>query len=304
MGQEFHVIRCCTCQSFQVQQVKKINKWSCKLCGQKQTLMKEFGRGSGSDCRRHVQKLNAMRGAAMEEQEQHTWSLWKQVEAERQDVPQQHDQVRPTGSSRWSKYLDTPEEAEPEEDEVEENVLMDRQQLHRDKMIDRSVKLKRKRMKDTTESWRPEHDITDETPEQTNWSSLEMKPVQTSMRNTSAPSENHTSPPRKKSGSSGSVSRWACFLRSDCQEEGEEPSVSGRSQPVGGAESLSCCDIISGRSQLVGGAASLSCSDIISGRSQPVGGAASLSCSDIISQASSLPASSMFDSGEDFSLDF
>uniref|UniRef100_A0A3Q3MFP9 MRN complex-interacting protein N-terminal domain-containing protein n=1 Tax=Mastacembelus armatus TaxID=205130 RepID=A0A3Q3MFP9_9TELE len=41
--------------------------WSCKLCGEKQSLLKEFGCGSGPDCRQHVQKLNAMRGAMMEE---------------------------------------------------------------------------------------------------------------------------------------------------------------------------------------------------------------------------------------------
>uniref|UniRef100_A0A8C4DR63 MRN complex-interacting protein N-terminal domain-containing protein n=1 Tax=Dicentrarchus labrax TaxID=13489 RepID=A0A8C4DR63_DICLA len=56
--------------------VKKANRWSCKLCGEKQSLLKEFGRGSGADCRRHVQKLNAMRGVVMEEQEHNTWSLW------------------------------------------------------------------------------------------------------------------------------------------------------------------------------------------------------------------------------------
>uniref|UniRef100_A0A3P8QE71 MRN complex-interacting protein N-terminal domain-containing protein n=1 Tax=Astatotilapia calliptera TaxID=8154 RepID=A0A3P8QE71_ASTCA len=51
-------------------------KWSCKLCGEKQSLLKEFGRGNAADCRRHVQKLNAMRGAMMEEQERRSWSLW------------------------------------------------------------------------------------------------------------------------------------------------------------------------------------------------------------------------------------
>ncbi|KAG7218139.1 hypothetical protein INR49_020590 [Caranx melampygus] len=35
----------------------------------------EFGRGSGADCRRHVQKLNAMRGAMIEKQEHNMWSL-------------------------------------------------------------------------------------------------------------------------------------------------------------------------------------------------------------------------------------
>ncbi|XP_054453136.1 MRN complex-interacting protein-like [Anoplopoma fimbria] len=306
MVQEFNVLRCFSCQSFQVQQVKKVTRWSCKLCGEKQSLLKEFGRGSGADCRRHVQKLNAMRGAMMEEQEHNTWSLWKQVEADREDVPEKQDQLRQTGSSRWSKYLDTPEEAEPEEED-EEDVLMDffTQQLHDNSMIDR------KRMKRWTDgggadSW---------TPEQTN--SLMMKPVKKtslnhtsppsenhtrtrslnltsppsenhtrtrslnhtrslnlsppsenhtrtrslnhtsppsenhtrtrSLNHTSPPSENHTSPPRKKSlyspsVSSGPVSRWACFLPSDCHE-GAGPSISGRGQSVGGAVSLSCDDI-------------------------------------------------------------
>ncbi|KAK5896443.1 hypothetical protein CesoFtcFv8_009605 [Champsocephalus esox] len=123
MAQEFLVLRCFTCQSFQVQQVKKVTKWTCTLCGEKQSLLKEFGRGSGADCRRHVQKLNAMRGAKMEDQEQHTLSLWKQ---EGEEEPE--EQV-----SSWSKYLDTPEEAGPKE----EDVLMDSQQLHDNGMIDR-----------------------------------------------------------------------------------------------------------------------------------------------------------------------
>ena len=43
-----------------------------------------------------------------------------------------------TQVSRWSKYLDTPQEAEPEEEEEEEgNVLMDRQQLHGSDSINR-----------------------------------------------------------------------------------------------------------------------------------------------------------------------
>ncbi|XP_044060970.1 MRN complex-interacting protein isoform X2 [Siniperca chuatsi] len=234
MVQEFHVLQCFSCQSFQVQQVKKVNRWSCKLCGEKQSLLKEFGRGSAADCRRHVQKLNAVRGAMMEEQERNTWSLWKQVEADGEDEPEEHDQVTQTQVtqtqvtqtqvtktqvSRWSKYLDTPEEAEPEEDE-EENVLMDRQQFHGNNMIDR----KRKR-RGGQDSW---------TPEQSNRSGL-MKPVRPSAT-TRTTSLNHSSHP--PSGSTGPVSSWACFLSSDCQvKEGEEPSDSGWSQSVGGAAS-------------------------------------------------------------------
>lgn len=51
----------------------------------------------------------------------------EEVEEDRDDhVSQNH-------VSRWSKYLDPPEEADPEED----NVLMDRQELHSHNMSDR-----------------------------------------------------------------------------------------------------------------------------------------------------------------------
>ncbi|XP_049898501.1 MRN complex-interacting protein [Epinephelus moara] len=349
MVQEFHVVRCFTCQSFQVQQVKKVNKWSCKLCGVKQSLLKEFGRGSGADCRRHVQKLNAMRGARMEEQEQHAWSLWEQVEAEG-ECEEEYDQVSQTQVSRWSKYLDTPEEAEPEEEE--ESVLMDRQQLHGINMTNR----KRKRR----EGWTDEGGKHSWTPEQPHCSSMK-KPVRSSATNTSpnptslnhprenhtrttslnspslnhtrstslnhprenhtrstslnhpreshtrttslnspslnhtrstslnhpreshtrtislnSPSLNHTSPSRKKSinppsVSTGPVSRWAQFLSSDCQVE-EEPSASGWSQTVVGAAPLSCNNTINEAPPFT--------------RPRPL-----------------LPASSMFESGDDFSFD-
>ncbi|XP_064811922.1 MRN complex-interacting protein-like [Oncorhynchus masou masou] len=62
MVQECNVLRCCLCQIYQVQQVTKQNKCKLRLAscvGEKQSVIKEFGRSSGVDCRRHVQKLNA-----------------------------------------------------------------------------------------------------------------------------------------------------------------------------------------------------------------------------------------------------
>jgi len=38
--QVFRVIRCYNCGTFQVEQVKKSNKWKCKLCGEAQSLKK------------------------------------------------------------------------------------------------------------------------------------------------------------------------------------------------------------------------------------------------------------------------
>lgn len=45
----------------QVHIVKKTNKWECKLCGVKQSIIQVFGNGSSKECRIHVQKLNKSR---------------------------------------------------------------------------------------------------------------------------------------------------------------------------------------------------------------------------------------------------
>ena len=62
MAQEFLVLKCFSCETFQVVQVKKTNKWTCKICNEKQSITKVYGRGNSSDCREHVQKLNLARG--------------------------------------------------------------------------------------------------------------------------------------------------------------------------------------------------------------------------------------------------
>ncbi|XP_049821904.1 uncharacterized protein LOC109605853 [Aethina tumida] len=65
MPQCFHVLRCFNCNLFQViiikhsgHQVKKIPKWICKVCGEKQSVKKVFGNGTGKECRLFVQELN------------------------------------------------------------------------------------------------------------------------------------------------------------------------------------------------------------------------------------------------------
>ncbi|XP_007542873.2 MRN complex-interacting protein isoform X1 [Poecilia formosa] len=197
MVQDFHVVRCFRCQSFQVQQVKKAKKWSCKLCGEKQSLLKEFGRGSGADCRRHVQKLNAMRGAKMEEQEAHTWSLCEQEEEEEQQQPA-GDQVRPAQVSRWSKYLDTPEE--------EKEGLEGRHHLHGNQTFSR-----KRRRPEELGGGRGDEGCT---------------PVQ--LKHTAVTSSVTSAAP------SGSGSRWGQFLSADSW--GAEHPLSGWSQPADTAE--------------------------------------------------------------------
>ncbi|XP_059202578.1 MRN complex-interacting protein [Centropristis striata] len=194
MVQEFQVLRCFTCESFQVQQVKKSSRWICKVCGEKQSLLKEFGRGSAADCRRHVQKLNAARGAKMEED---TWLLWKRTEADGED-DQPRLQVSQAQVSRWSKYLDTPEEAEPEEaepEEGEENVLMDRQQLHGNKLINSSDRKRRRTSPPSQGRTSPSSQRHISPPSQRRTSPPSQgRTSPSSQRRTSPPSQRRTSP--------------------------------------------------------------------------------------------------------------
>ncbi len=44
--------------------MKKVNKWTCKLCGEKQSLKTVIFQGSGKECRLEVQKLNGLKASA------------------------------------------------------------------------------------------------------------------------------------------------------------------------------------------------------------------------------------------------
>ncbi|KAG9346589.1 hypothetical protein JZ751_006900 [Albula glossodonta] len=124
MVQEFNVLRCFSCQTFQVHQVKKAKKWNCKMCGEKQSFIKVYGQGSGVDCRGHVQKLNSLHGELEEAESAHAWLSWK-PEAEEEDLQAEFDEHvicenQQTTGSRWNKYLEkTPEEASGEGAEEE-----------------------------------------------------------------------------------------------------------------------------------------------------------------------------------------
>ena len=41
---------------------KSTNKWTCKLCGEKQSIKQIFFKGSGKECRMQVQQLNLAKG--------------------------------------------------------------------------------------------------------------------------------------------------------------------------------------------------------------------------------------------------
>ena len=59
---------CAFCQAFQVQQVKKVAKFSCTLCGSKQSVLRVYAiSGSAKDVRGVVQRLNMARGSQAEQ---------------------------------------------------------------------------------------------------------------------------------------------------------------------------------------------------------------------------------------------
>ncbi|XP_028815491.1 MRN complex-interacting protein [Denticeps clupeoides] len=123
MVQEFHVLRCFSCETFQVQQVKKSKKWSCKMCGEKQSAVKEYGRGTGADCRRHVQKLNSLRGGILAEQDHKAWedSVGRDdIQAEPALCNESQVGEVASGTSRWDKYLEKEDGRPPKEDDADE----------------------------------------------------------------------------------------------------------------------------------------------------------------------------------------
>ncbi|XP_011211070.2 MRN complex-interacting protein [Bactrocera dorsalis] len=58
MPQEIRVLQCTECKMFQVDLVKKVKTWTCKVCNVKQRSLAEYFRGSGPECRVLVQNLN------------------------------------------------------------------------------------------------------------------------------------------------------------------------------------------------------------------------------------------------------
>ncbi|XP_008273202.2 MRN complex-interacting protein [Oryctolagus cuniculus] len=108
--QRFRVLRCCSCRLFQVHQLKKSLKWTCKSCGEKQSFLRAYGEGSGADCRRHVQKLNLLQGQ-VSEMSLRSLGGFRSASEEEIGGHQQAENVNPQGQSqpsesRWLKFLD------------------------------------------------------------------------------------------------------------------------------------------------------------------------------------------------------
>lgn len=107
----------------QVHQTKKSIKWECKLCGEKQSIKRHYGIGTGKDCRLHVQKLNTLKG---EIDELKCSQMRRNVNSEDESDEEMklHDletqQTTPQAvflkDSKWSNYVDEPEVIEKSND--------------------------------------------------------------------------------------------------------------------------------------------------------------------------------------------
>jgi len=114
MPQSFHVVRCYKCLTFQVDIVKKSNKWQCKVCGDKQSIKKVFCTGTGAECRSAVQQLNLQIGLAAELAEQAALDDFnhpQDVSHPVDDNNHPHEQSQSLGASphppasRWAAFL-------------------------------------------------------------------------------------------------------------------------------------------------------------------------------------------------------
>ncbi|GAB4819479.1 hypothetical protein N2152v2_006525 [Parachlorella kessleri] len=85
--QEFMAVQCCQCSAFQVQQVKKVNKFACSMCSYKQSVQRVFAKSNqAKDIREVVQAYNGARSCIEAESEQAalagTCGQWQPAEEE------------------------------------------------------------------------------------------------------------------------------------------------------------------------------------------------------------------------------
>ncbi|KAH8380249.1 hypothetical protein KR009_009681 [Drosophila setifemur] len=111
MSQQIRVLQCFECKMYQVDLVKKSNKWECKICRQKQDLLKEFFRGSGPECRAKVQQLNLERG--QREEQNLILKAQQQLEQENSSPEKQENLPLHQKPNKWASYVDESVEAKP-----------------------------------------------------------------------------------------------------------------------------------------------------------------------------------------------
>nr|XP_032831777.1 MRN complex-interacting protein isoform X1 [Petromyzon marinus] len=134
---DFQVLRCYACGTFQVHQVKSSSKFTCKMCGEKQSVKKVYAVSSGKDCRMIVQQLNRSQGEKHDQRAAGTSDDGSSKDdddddcggnaADREpDVCGDVDAERSTLSSgRWARFVDSTAPCEDaDNDEEAESVTL------------------------------------------------------------------------------------------------------------------------------------------------------------------------------------
>eukprot|EP00730_Choanoeca_flexa_P014585 TRINITY_DN6427_c0_g1_i2.p1 TRINITY_DN6427_c0_g1~~TRINITY_DN6427_c0_g1_i2.p1 ORF type:complete len:454 (+),score=62.64 TRINITY_DN6427_c0_g1_i2:77-1438(+) len=100
MPQTFLVLRCFSCKTFQVQQKKKNNKWTCRICQSKQSVQRVFCSGAAKACRTAVQTLNLNQGQAIEQAKE---AAYVHLHTLNHDAVPESVHVAPS-QSRWAAF--------------------------------------------------------------------------------------------------------------------------------------------------------------------------------------------------------
>lgn len=118
MPQDLRVVKCYKCSTFQVDIVKKAKKWHCKMCGEKQSIQQEYGRGTGAECRLHVQKLNLKHKELGDAKAELVENLLDgTIEVPTEFIEAENEEFSPVTSSRvvephnskWQSFVEEPE---------------------------------------------------------------------------------------------------------------------------------------------------------------------------------------------------
>ena len=111
MPQKFQILRCYSCETFNVDIVKKTNlKWQCKMCGENQSIKNVYGTSdTAKECREIAQQLNQRRGEKMDEIQ-----LFDENQYQEDVLPKgSESKITKVGNvSRWAKYMVNAESTE------------------------------------------------------------------------------------------------------------------------------------------------------------------------------------------------
>eukprot|EP00038_Savillea_parva_P012090 m.202167 g.202167 ORF g.202167 m.202167 type:complete len:423 (+) comp21692_c0_seq1:175-1443(+) len=100
-GQTFRVVRCFSCDTFQIDQCKKVSKFVCKICNAKQSVRKIYFEGTGRECRQMRQTLSEAQAAT---------DQWTQY-----PTPRTRDARSPANTESYrDEYYHDPEDLEQE----------------------------------------------------------------------------------------------------------------------------------------------------------------------------------------------